>query len=131
MSASGCLAHEPVLGLPVARGDESAYRATARGVEGGHLDEVAAPVEQLVFQQGARASPRFSADRPVQSGFLPDACARFATRAEAEQEVFSYIEGFYNPWRRHSANGQLSPAEYERRHTEKTRQGAAVLPEAA
>ncbi|WP_344014163.1 IS3 family transposase, partial [Nocardiopsis exhalans] len=43
---------------------------------------------------------------------------RFATRADAEREVFSYIEGFYNPWRRHSANGQLSPAEYERRHTE-------------
>jgi putative transposase len=40
----------------------------------------------------------------------------FGTRREAEQEVFSYIEGFYNPWRRHSANGMLSPAEYERRH---------------
>ncbi|GAA0986548.1 hypothetical protein GCM10009555_064220 [Acrocarpospora macrocephala] len=29
--------------------------------------------------------------------------------------MFAYIEGFYNPRRRHSANGQLSPAEYERR----------------
>lgn len=45
---------------------------------------------------------------------------RLATRADAEREVFSYIEGFYNPWRRHSANGQLSPAEYERRHTATT-----------
>ncbi|MET8244936.1 IS3 family transposase [Streptomyces sp. NPDC005202] len=41
---------------------------------------------------------------------------RFRTRRDAEQQLFSYIEGFYNPWRRHSANGQLSPAEYERRH---------------
>jgi putative transposase len=40
----------------------------------------------------------------------------FRTRSEAERALFSYIEGFYNPRRRHSANGQLSPAEYERRH---------------
>ncbi|WP_246081265.1 IS3 family transposase, partial [Nonomuraea mesophila] len=40
----------------------------------------------------------------------------FHTRSEAERALFSYIEGFYNPRRRHSANGQLSPAEYERRH---------------
>jgi putative transposase len=40
----------------------------------------------------------------------------FRTRSQAEREVFAYIEGFYNPRRRHSANGQLSPAEYERRH---------------
>ncbi|MEU8252306.1 IS3 family transposase [Nonomuraea sp. NPDC048916] len=40
----------------------------------------------------------------------------FRTRSEAERALFSYIEGFYNLRRRHSANGQLSPAEYERRH---------------
>jgi putative transposase len=45
---------------------------------------------------------------------------RFSTRADAEREVFSRIEGFYNPWRRHSANGQISPAEYGRRHTRPT-----------
>jgi putative transposase len=39
----------------------------------------------------------------------------FHTRSQAERAVFAYIEGFYNPRRRHSANGQLSPAEYERR----------------
>lgn len=44
----------------------------------------------------------------------------FHARRDAEQELFSYIEGFYNPWRRHSANGQLSPAEYERPHTPRT-----------
>ena len=36
-------------------------------------------------------------------------------RAEARRAVFDYVEGFYNPRRRHSALGYLSPAEYERR----------------
>ncbi|MEU8404317.1 IS3 family transposase [Nonomuraea sp. NPDC048892] len=46
----------------------------------------------------------------------------FHTRSEAERAVFSYIEGFYNPRRRHSANGYFSPAEYERRHALKNAQ---------
>jgi putative transposase len=29
--------------------------------------------------------------------------------------VFDYIEGFYNPRRRHSALGQVSPIDFERR----------------
>ncbi|WP_424536782.1 IS3 family transposase [Sphaerisporangium viridialbum] len=46
----------------------------------------------------------------------------FRTRSEAERAVFAYIEGFYNPRRRHSANGQISPAQYERRHALKNHQ---------
>jgi putative transposase len=42
------------------------------------------------------------------------------TRAEARAAVFEYIEGWYNPRRRHSTLGYLSPAEFERRHTELT-----------
>ena len=38
------------------------------------------------------------------------------TRAEARLAVFDYIEAFYNPRRRHSALGQVSPAEFERRY---------------
>ncbi len=36
------------------------------------------------------------------------------TRAAARSAIFEYIECFYNPRRRHSALGYLSPCEYER-----------------
>jgi putative transposase len=39
---------------------------------------------------------------------------RFKTKDEARLAVFRYIEGFYNPIRRHSSLGQKSPQEYER-----------------
>ena len=41
---------------------------------------------------------------------------RFQTQAEARMAVFAFIEGFYNPRRRHSALGYLSPMAFERRH---------------
>lgn len=42
---------------------------------------------------------------------------RFQSRQEARSAVFAYIEGWYNPHRRHSALGYESPLGYERRHT--------------
>lgn len=41
---------------------------------------------------------------------------RFRTTAEAEMAVFDFIEGFYNPRRRHSSLDYLSPIDYERAH---------------
>jgi putative transposase len=41
---------------------------------------------------------------------------RFRRRAEARMAVFDFIEGFYNPRRRHSSLGQLSPVNYELQH---------------
>lgn len=38
----------------------------------------------------------------------------YRTRDEARQDVFDYIEMFYNPKRKHVRNGMLSPAEFER-----------------
>lgn len=37
----------------------------------------------------------------------------YATRDEAKADVFDYVERFYNPRRRHSTIGYLSPVEYE------------------
>ena len=42
--------------------------------------------------------------------------SRWRTHTEARMAVFDYIEGCYNPCRRHSGLAYLSPAEYERRH---------------
>ena len=47
----------------------------------------------------------------------------FATRAEAERAIVEYI-GYYNTQRRHSALGQISPAEFERRWHAQTAQPA-------
>ena len=47
-----------------------------------------------------------------------------ATRRHAELAVFDYIETFYNPRRRHSSLGQISPVAFELKH-EKTNIKAA------
>ncbi len=39
---------------------------------------------------------------------------RFKTKDEARTAIFSYIEAFYNPRRRHKGLGQKSPAAYEK-----------------
>ena len=36
----------------------------------------------------------------------------YSTRQEARQDIFKYIELFYNCQRRHGSNNQLSPVEY-------------------
>ena len=41
---------------------------------------------------------------------------RFRSQVEARMAVFEFIEGWYNPSRRHSALDYASPAEYERKH---------------
>jgi len=39
---------------------------------------------------------------------------RFKTQSEAKMAIFSWIEGWYNPHRRHSSLGRRSPMNYER-----------------
>jgi putative transposase len=41
---------------------------------------------------------------------------RFRTQADARIAIFDFIEGWYNPRRRHSALDYLSPMVYERTH---------------
>ncbi len=45
----------------------------------------------------------------------------YSTRAEARQDVFDYIEMFYNPRRKHVRNGMLSPVHFEQNHKMKTK----------
>jgi putative transposase len=44
----------------------------------------------------------------------------FKTQVEARMAVFDFIEGWYNPHRRHSALDYLSPINYERSHLQET-----------
>ena len=44
----------------------------------------------------------------------------YKTRAEARQDVFDYIEMFYNPKRKHARNGMLSPVDFEQQQKMKT-----------
>lgn len=37
----------------------------------------------------------------------------YATREDAKREIFNFIEMFYNPVKRHSHTGGVSPAKYE------------------
>jgi len=39
---------------------------------------------------------------------------RFKSQSEAKMAIFDWLEGWYNPHRRHSALGRRSPANYER-----------------
>ena len=41
---------------------------------------------------------------------------RLRNQAEARMAVFDFIEAWYNPHRRHSSLGQMSPLNYERKH---------------
>ena len=45
---------------------------------------------------------------------------RFKSQAEARMAIFTWLEGWYNPHRRHSSLGYLSPINYERRMLSRT-----------
>jgi putative transposase len=40
----------------------------------------------------------------------------YLSRDDARADIFDYIERFYNPRRRHSTLGQISPAQFEQRY---------------
>ena len=52
---------------------------------------------------------------------------RFKTQAEARMAVFGFIEGWYNPRRRHSSLGYESPISFEENHANRS----AACPAAA
>jgi hypothetical protein len=54
----------------------------------------------------------------LRAGVVPTQRSGRRNRTEARLAVFDYIEGFYNTHRRHSALGQVSPREFERRYAD-------------
>lgn len=58
---------------------------------------------------------------------------RFRSAAEAKMAVFEWLEGWYNPHRRHSSIGYRSPVNYERAHgyARSPRKNPAILTPAA
>ena len=45
---------------------------------------------------------------------------RWEDPAQLASAIFEWIEGWYNPRRRHTSLDDLSPADYERRHHDQT-----------
>ncbi len=65
---------------------------------------------------GAISSPWDNAPTESFMGIIKRECVHrktFATREQAQLEIFKYIETFYNRLRRHSALGYLSPVDFE------------------
>jgi putative transposase len=58
----------------------------------------------------------------------------FQSKAEARLALFTYIEGWYNPRRRHSALGRISPVNFERtylEHNSRIKMQPTAIPEIA
>lgn len=47
----------------------------------------------------------------------------YKTREQARQDIFDYIEMFYNPKRKHARNGMLSPVDFENRQQNVNQEG--------
>ena len=70
----------------------------------------------IMASMGSRGDAYDNAAAESFMSTIKSECVRrqtFKTRSQARLAVFTYIEGFYNPHRRHSAIGYLSPIEYE------------------
>ena len=51
--------------------------------------------------------------------------ADYHSREQGRASIFEYIEVFYNPKRRHSALGYLSPVEFEKAEADRAKRPAA------
>ena len=80
-------------------------------------------VQRLLADQGLACSMSRSGncwDNAAMESFFSSlktertARTTYRTRDQAKADVFDYIERFYNPRRRHSTLGYLSPMEFER-----------------
>ena len=81
------------------------------------------PFQRLLADHGVTCSVSRAGnvwDNAVRESFFSSlktertAAKLYRTRAQAKADVFDYIECFYNPRRRHSTLGCLSPVEFEK-----------------
>ena len=81
------------------------------------------PFQRLLADHGVTCSMSRAGnvwDNAVMESFFSSlktertAAKRYRTREQAKADVFDYIECFYNPRRRHSTLGYLSPMEFEK-----------------
>ena len=82
------------------------------------------PFQRLLADQGLSCSMSRSGnvwDNAAMESFFSSLKAErtarktYRTREQAKADVFDYIERFYNPKRRHSTLGYVSPVEFERK----------------
>jgi putative transposase len=74
----------------------------------------------VVCSMSRRGNPYDNAAMEAWNSTFKFECGeRFETNEIAETKAFDYIEVFYNRQRRHSAISYVSPAEFERRFTER------------
>ena len=66
---------------------------------------------------------------PAGLNIFPELLERrsFKTQIEARMAVFDFIEGWYNPHRRHSALNYLSPCQFERVHRDQNVRSSTAL----
>jgi transposase InsO family protein len=107
------------MALKARRPDASLIHHSDRGVQ-----YAAADYRKTLQSVGAKASMSRKADcydnAPMESFFhtLKTELVHhrhYATRAEAERDIFAFVEGFYNRTRLHSAIGYISPIRMEQK----------------
>jgi putative transposase len=77
--------------------------------------------KRKIFQQSMSRYGNYHDNAVAESFFQPLKRERvrrktYNTREEAKQDVFDYIEMFYNPKRLHSFGNDMSPVEYEKQN---------------
>ena len=107
---------------------DAAVERTVAAFEAGGEDRFLSLEERTAVANDARAdlfvsihanASRSRKPRGMETYFASLECElidrqTFRTQAEARMAIFEYIEGWYNPHRRHSRLGYRSPVNYER-----------------